>query len=291
MNPRAFFDRLRRPAFTPAVIATVVAIFLGVVADGQQKQLALARARTEALSELNLIQDRLEGDVRGEVQLVRGLVADIASRANLDPASFDALCDRVLRSDYLLRNIAVSPGLVVAYECPLKGNEKAIGLDLGANADQRAAALRARDSGDVVLAGPVDLIQGGRGFIARLPVFVGGPDEGRRFWGMVSAVIDLDKLYRDAGLYASDLPIDVAISGRDGQGQDARSFFGDARVFDNNPVTRFVSVPSGLWTIAATPKGGWDAAVTGRRRRPRAADFVDLPQLLASMPCPREGGE
>ena len=50
MNPRAFFDRLRRPAFTPAVIAAVVAIFLGVVADGQQKQLALARARTEALS-------------------------------------------------------------------------------------------------------------------------------------------------------------------------------------------------------------------------------------------------
>jgi diguanylate cyclase (GGDEF)-like protein len=264
LNPRAFFDRLRRPAFTPAVIAAVVAIFLGVVADGQQKQLALARARTEALSELNLIQDRLEGDVRGEVQLVRGLVADIASRANLDPASFDALCDRVLRSDYLLRNIAVSPGLVVAYECPLKGNEKAIGLDLGANVDQRAAALRARDNGDVVLAGPVDLVQGGRGFIARLPVFVDGPDEGRRFWGMVSAVIDLDKLYRDAGLYAGDLPIDVAISGRDGQGQDARSFFGDARVFDDNPVTRFVSVPSGLWTIAATPKGGGDAALTGR---------------------------
>ncbi len=169
MNPRAFFDRLRRPAFTPAVIAALVAIFLGVVADGQQKQLALARARTEALSELNLIQDRLEGDVRGEVQLVRGLVADIASRANLDPASFNALCEHVLRSDYLLRNIAVSPGLVVAYECPLKGNEKAIGLDLSANADQRAAALRARDSGDAVLAGPVDLVQGGRGFIARPP--------------------------------------------------------------------------------------------------------------------------
>ena len=81
---------------------------------------------------------------------------------------------------------------------------------------------------------------------------------------MVSAVIDLDKLYRDAGLYARDLPIDVAISGRDGQGQDARSFFGDARVFDGHPVTRFVSVPSGVWTIAATPKGGWDAALAGR---------------------------
>ena len=238
MNPRAFIDRLRRPAYAPAAIAAVVAVFLGAVVDGQQKQLALAQARADALAHLNLIQDRLEGDIRGEIQLVRGLVADIASQADIDQASFDALCAHVLRSDSLLRNIAVAPGLVVAYECPLKGNEKAIALDLSANADQRAAALRARDSGDAVLAGPVDLVQDGRGFIARLPVFVDEPDDGRRFWGIVSAVIDLDKLYRDAGLYARDLPIDVAISGRDGQEQDARSFFGDQRVFDDNPVTR-----------------------------------------------------
>jgi diguanylate cyclase (GGDEF)-like protein len=264
LNPRAFFDRLRRPAFTPAVIAAVVAVFLGVVADGQQKQLALAQARADALAHLNLIQERLEGDIRGEVQLVRGLAADIASQADIDQARFDALCAQVLRSDSLLRNFAVAPEFVVAYECPLEGNEKAIGLDYRKNDKQREAALRARDSGDVVLAGPVDLVQGGRGFIARLPVFVDGGDETRRFWGIVSAVIDLDALYRDAGLYARDLPIDVAIAGRDGQGQDARSFFGDARVFDDDPVTRFVSVPSGLWTIAATPKGGWDAALTGR---------------------------
>jgi diguanylate cyclase (GGDEF)-like protein len=264
LSPRAFFDRLRRPAFTPAVVAAIVATILGLAADGQQKQLALARARADALGELNLIQDRLEGDIRGEVQLVRGLAADIAVQPDFDPASFDALCDHVLRSDSLLRNIAVAPALVVAYECPLKGNEKAIGLDYRKNDEQREAALRTRDSGDVVLAGPVDLVQGGRGFIARLPVFVDGGDETRRFWGIVSAVIDLDALYRDAGLYARDLGIDVAISGRDGLGRDVHSFFGDARVFDDHPATRAVSVPSGVWTIAATPKGGWGAALNGR---------------------------
>jgi len=264
VNARAFIDRLRRPAFAPAAVAAVVAIVLGFVADGQQQQLALARARADAITELNLIQDRLEGDIRGEVQLVRGLVADIASQPDLNQASFDALCGRVLRSDYLLRNIAVAPGLVVAYECPLRGNEKAIGLDYTKNAEQREAALRARDNDDVVLAGPVDLVQGGRGVVARLPVFIEGPDEGRRFWGLVSAVIDLDALFRAARLYEPDLPIEVAISGRDGQGRDARSFFGDARVFADNPVRRFVNVPSGVWTIAATPKGGWNVALAGR---------------------------
>ena len=265
MNPRAFFDRLRRPAFTPAAIAAVVAIFLGVVADGQQKQLALAHARAEALAELNLIQDRLEGDIRGEVQLVRGLAADIASQGQRRPGEFRRAvrpCAALGLSAAQHRRRAWSRRRL---RVPAQGQRKGDRPRLPeANDKQREAALRARDSGDVVLAGPVDLVQGGRGFIARLPVFVDGGDETRRFWGIVSAVIDLDALYRDAGLYARDLPIDVAIAGRDAEGQDALSFFGDQRVFDDNPVTRFVSVPSGLWTIAATPKGGWDAALTGR---------------------------
>ena len=60
---------------------------------------------------------------------------------------------------------------------------------------------RARDLGQTVLAGPVDLIQGGRGFIARAPVFLDeGPSGARRFWGIVSAVIDQEALYRTSGL-------------------------------------------------------------------------------------------
>ena len=35
-------------------------------------------------------------------------------------------------------------------------------------------------------------------------------------------------------------------------------------MFADDPVTRIVSVPADEWTIAAMPKGGWDAALTGR---------------------------
>lgn len=264
MQSRAFIGRLRRLAYTPAAIAALVAILLGVVADGQQRQLALERARGETFAQLNLIKDRLEGDLRGEVQLVRGLVAEIASDSGFDRARFDTLCANVMRSDSLLRSVAVAPDLVIAAECPLKGNEKAIGLDYSKNDRQRDAALRARDSGDVVLAGPVDLVQGGRGFVARLPVFVDAADGGPRFWGIVAAVIDVDALYRDAGLYDRNSPIEIGISGRNDYGQYGSSFFGDARVFGDDPVTRAVAVPGDQWTIAAIPKGGWDAALGSR---------------------------
>ena len=41
-----------------------------------------------------------------------------------------------------------------------------------------------------VLVGPVNLIQGGKGIIYRVPVFVRGA-----YWGMVSTVIDIESLF------------------------------------------------------------------------------------------------
>jgi diguanylate cyclase (GGDEF)-like protein len=265
VNLGALFHRLRRASNLPAAIAAVVAVLVCAIADNQNRQLTLARARAETTSQLGRIHDRLEGDIRGEVQLVRGLAADIATESDIDQDRFDRLCAQLMRNDTLLRNVAIAPDLVVALECPREGNEAAIGLDYRKNDKQREAALRARDSGETVLAGPVDLVQGGRAFIARLPVFVDGPDEeSRRFWGIVSAVIDIDALYRDAGLVGRDLPIDVAILGRDTQGVGGFRFFGDDRVVQSDPVTMTVSVPSGEWTLEAIPNGGWAAALAGR---------------------------
>ena len=141
---------------------------------------------------------------------------------------------------------------------PLKGNESAIGLDYRENEAQREAALRARDSGELVLAGPVDLVQGGKGFIGRFPVFADDGHGGSYFWGIVSAVVDRDRLYRESGLLADDLPIELAITGRDGKGGAGERFFGDASTAADNPVIADVILPSGSWRIAAVPKGGWD---------------------------------
>ena len=79
-----------------------------------------------------------------------------------------------------------------------------------------------------MLAGPLDLSQGGRGFVARTPVFIEtGTPGAERFWGLVSTVIDEAALYRAAGLDRPDLPLDVALVGRDGQVAGGEVFFGD----------------------------------------------------------------
>jgi diguanylate cyclase (GGDEF)-like protein len=245
-------------------MAAVVALVCGALADHQNSQLSDERSRAEVLSQVDLIRAKLEGDINGDIQLVRGLVSYISIEPNITQARFAELSAKLLQSHSQIKNIAGAPDLVVSLEYPLAGNEAAIGLDYRNNEQQREAALRARDSGDVVMAGPLDLVHGGKAFIVRFPVFTSGFGDEKTFWGIVSAVIDIDALYRDSGFVGRDLPIDVAIAGKDRLGAEGARFFGAPQVASDHPVTADVRVPSGSWRIAATPKGGWDAAPSNR---------------------------
>ncbi|MDQ0321926.1 diguanylate cyclase (GGDEF)-like protein/PAS domain S-box-containing protein [Pararhizobium capsulatum DSM 1112] len=209
------------------------------------------------IAELNPIRARLEASVNGDMQLVRGLIATMATEPNMTQERFAALSRNIFNERSNLRSIAAAPDLVVSLIYPLKGNEKALGLDYNKNEQQRAAALRVRDSGKLVLAGPLTLVQGGHGLIGRFPVYNDGNGAEKHFWGIVSAVIDVDKLYRTSGLQARHLKIDVAISGKDGLGEDGALFYGNGTVRNDDPVLMSVFLPGGSWQVGAVPKGGW----------------------------------
>jgi diguanylate cyclase (GGDEF)-like protein len=258
----ASYRNLRRTIFTatniPALIALVVVAVLGLFADHQNKLISRAALRADVLAQVSVVRAKLEGNINSNIQLVRGLVATLATEPEMDQARFDQLAATLFTEQSQLRNIAVAPDLVVSLIYPMAGNEQAIGLDLSTDPVQREAAVRARDTGEFVLAGPVDLGQEGSGFIGRFPVFVTRFGYEKTFWGIVSAVVDADKLFRDSGLLDPALPIDISITGKDALGDAGERFFGNQKVAENRPVVADVLLPSGSWQIAAVPKGGWD---------------------------------
>ncbi len=207
-----------------------------------------------------MVRAKLEGNINSNIQLVRGLVAVIATQPDIDQKRFSDIAAYLIGDHSQLRNLAGAPELVIRLMYPIAGNEKAIGLDYRDNEKQRAAALQAVESREMVLAGPIDLVQGGQGFVGRFPVFTRRADGGEELWGLVSAVVDVERLYRESGLYARNLPIEVAIAGRDGAAWDGRAFFGSDRIFGSNPVLSEVTLPSGVWRLAAIPRGGWSSA-------------------------------
>lgn len=258
MNPA--FDKIRKSVFRltniPALIAFVVVAAAGVFAESQNRAVFQRDLRAEIRSEIGLIRARLEGKINGNVQLVRGLVATIETEPGMSQARFAELSASLLAADSQIRHVAAAPGLVLSMIHPMEGNEKALGLDYRKNEAQRDAALRVRDARQVVLAGPIDLVQGGKALIARFPVFTGV--DAKEFWGIVSAVIEIDRLYAASGLFGLGERLDVVICGKDASG-DGVPFYGDAAIVAQDPVSVEVALPSGTWEILALPRGGWEA--------------------------------
>lgn len=245
-----------RAAHAPVIIAALVIVAAWQFAEHQNRRDFEQDLRADVLAHLSIVRAKLEGNINGNLQLVRGLIATLETEPDMTQERFAELSANLLKEASQIRSIAGAPDLVVKLIYPPVGNERAIGLDYVRNADQRASALRARDTGQLILAGPLELVQGGQALIGRFPVFVLG-DHGREFWGIVSAVVDLDKLYVDSGLLDPALPIDVALSGRDGSGSEGTRFFGSAAVAADDPVVAEVILPTGSWQIAARPRGGW----------------------------------
>jgi sensor domain CHASE-containing protein len=81
-----------------------------------------------------------------------------------------------------------------------------------------------------MLEGPVNLVQGGHGVIMRVAVYTELVQNKNRFWGVVSAVIEMDKFYHGSGLPHDELGIVVAIRGDNATGEMGKSFF-DRRKF------------------------------------------------------------
>ncbi|MBS4018762.1 MAG: EAL domain-containing protein [Dechloromonas sp.] len=250
------FRSLLRPGRASMAIAFSVICGVVMLVEHRATTLHVKELRADVYNRVTYIRSRLEGNINGDLQLIRGLTAAIAADPSMSQERFSAFAANLMQTSHRLRHIAAAPGLVVSLVHPLAGNEKALGLDYLATPAQRDAVLKARDSGRLVLAGPIDLVQGGKGLVGRFPVFT-EQDGDRRFWGIVSAVIDVEAVFADSGLSAADLPIDVAISARDAPTAEA-VFLGTPDLLRRDPVVVEASFPSASWRIHAVPAAGWD---------------------------------
>lgn len=258
MNRRLLFDYL-----LPALLLSTL-LAAGWLGERINHESQMTAVRAEVQHELNRVRDRLAGNLNSDIQLVKGLISLITIEPGIDQKRFEKAAQPLLAGRTQLRNIAAAPDMIIRLMYPLAGNEKAVGIDYRKIPAQFAAAEKARVERQIILAGPLTLQQGGIGLIARIPVFLPDQREGEDFWGLVSAVINVDKLYEQSGLHDPLLNIEIALRGKDASGPSGDLFFGTAAVFANKPVLSEITLPFGSWQIAATPKGGWPTEAGNR---------------------------
>jgi diguanylate cyclase (GGDEF)-like protein/PAS domain S-box-containing protein len=261
-----FFSRseagfiLSRPSVIAVGIALAVTVVTGIYAEVQKRAVHRQSARATVSEQLGLVRARIEGNINSNLQLIRGLVAVIATQPDIDQEQFGRIAGNLLGNQSQIRNVAAAPGLVVSLMYPIEGNEKAIGLDYRKNVQQREAAHERRENRSD---GARRTGRPHTGWPGIYRTFSGVPVENPA--GLRTAVGTGVRgrrcraaLCRQRPGYDPDLPVDVAISGRDAlHARQVRSFFGSPEIFADDPVVSEVSLPTGRWRIAAIPRGGW----------------------------------
>lgn len=247
-----------------AAAVTLMSLLALVQVDAMEQATREETARASLRVQIDTIRAKLESALTGPLLRTRGVVAHIVAQGDITQPHFDTMARVLLDGHSNVINMVVSRGMVIAMSYPLAGNENVIGVAYPDVPAQYAQVLKAIEMRAPVLQGPVPLIQGGTGLIFRNPVFLDGADGAPGpFFGMVNIILDIPRVFADAGLDDPALPFDVAIRGRDGLGAAGDLISGDASVFAQSPEETDVRFPHGFWRLAAVPRGGWAAVRDG----------------------------
>lgn len=244
--------RIRR--LSAMCLALFVALSaLGMILVRLESSERTAAADRLLVSQAAEIRASLGDELYQSINLARGLRAFVIAHPDLgDPDRFAVLLGELFAQGDHIRNIGIAPDNVLTHIHPLEGNEAAIGLRYDDVPEQFAAVELAIATRATVLAGPVDLVQGGRGLIDRTPVFL---DDGT-YWGVVSLVLDVDSLMASvaAGIDNDDLAWAIRTVASDFQ--PATHVAGDVDLFEHADATLTLAVPNGSWEMVIADAGG-----------------------------------
>ena len=106
--------------------------------------------------------------------------------------SFEPIAEGLLEDNPAIQNVLFAPQGVVSAAFPHAGNEATIGLDLNSNGQGNLEAQAAIRAGELFLAGPFELVEGGMGICGRLPIYLEG-----EYWGLVSVSLSYPAIFVD----------------------------------------------------------------------------------------------
>jgi len=200
------------------------------------------------------VRSQLEWSITGNLALARGLAAYISVNPDLSEAEFQDFGNEIDRHSHELRNLVAAPNYIIRYVYPSSEKTPLIGVNYRNLPEQWPLARMARENDSLVVAGPLPLVQGGRGIVGRVPVFTGQKDS-RRFWGIVSTVIQFDELMAEISELSRRLELEIAL--RQNNNNGAHTFYGDASLFDSDQtITQAVSLPGSDWVLGAQMRSG-----------------------------------
>lgn len=261
---RAMQRRWRIYPLLGAGLVAGVVLVMSLLIERSEEQREIDRLRSEITTQASQLRARIEHEINAPLHLSFGLSTFISGNPEFTEEQFARMTQQMLRVNNHVRHIVAAPDNVVRYVVPFKGNEKALGLAYMHHPEQRDSVLQIMRTAKPMVAGPVNLVQGGQAFINRVPIFISNEDHPRygEYWGLLSVVMNSTTLLHATGIDKPYPGLEIGLRGRDGLGAQGGMIYGKAEVFEHRPVLLEVNLPGGsTWQLGLAPQQGWHHAV------------------------------
>lgn len=174
----------------------------------------------------------------------RALADIVAALPAVSADVFDEYSKRVLARYTTLLSATLLPNDVIERVYP--PNPELLGLDVGRHPVQHFAVDEMKASGRLVITGPIDLKQGGRGLILRAPVHERVTAE-QRYWGHVSVVVGLTRVVALIDDFQKQHDVTVSLVDENASGLTAGLRLGGTVSDDSQ--SRIIEVGQEVWLL------------------------------------------
>lgn len=181
-----------RPDFSGFLLFTVLSVAI----------IAVSLLRNQILTDnekddMNSILDEAHQNIEQSFKNCYTTSISLALTLNNEgiPQNFDLIAKRLIDSNPDISAVELVPNGIVKYIYPMKGNEAAMNLNILCSKDLKIGAKKAIEIDKIYFSGPLNLKQGGIGFVGRLPIY-----NNNKFWGFTAIIIKLKNLLKFSGI-------------------------------------------------------------------------------------------
>ena len=233
------------------LIILIVSLFFIIKYTNKNKEKLIEYKKNSLREDLLWKKSDIEGSLYKRLYIAKDL-ANTASRSiDISNEKFAEQSKKLFDEYPSTLTVAYSPNFIISYVYPLKGHESILGLDLKSNHSKRFLVDKVLETKNTYISDPIKLIEGDVAILCYIPIL--NKDE-TKIVGLYSMTIIPNDFLNSLNINTIGNEYTYAIRDR----EKTKVFWGDASIFDKNPISIEINFPSNKWEIAACPKHGWD---------------------------------
>lgn len=197
-----------RKAFVLSITIGILLIFIFFLFGLYEANRIERDNRIQATEHFAIFDNKLNKLIYNNMSLLRGFVAYFQTNRELTDAYAYGYLDNLLKDQMdLINNIGILKDTTIIWNYPYEPNKFSIGVDLAKNEMQKGVVLEVKENLTTIFQGPVNLVQGGVGFIIRFPI----TEADGTYWGQVSIVMKGDAFVNAIKSFEDELDLESII--------------------------------------------------------------------------------